>query len=297
MKNRVLIFVSLSFVFTLLVLSIISLIAGGWVFTSIRSVLYKSSPELCEMLSDTSLYKEEVDLSFLKNNPILTVGFGNNCSIGAKSFEERVETEKEFNYYVFDGNKIHLMCERVDNEGKTHFTYSREEKIFPYKSVFENVKMKTSTFGGHSVKWRWISDIYYGGAVQFICGKLCKIENVVVFDGEAHGGDTSVYLITNKGIFVRHYVRWTGEVYEMTEDQFRQYCRDEGKRASKEDELTSGSTAIPIDSTRNGLWGYSVVYRVLLPALVISAAITVYAVLEKRKKSTALQEEEPPTEE
>ncbi len=211
------------------------LTASASAFRSILDVLTERSDEHRERLKNEELYLKnmyldaeiQMNYSLIDDEPILLVfpfNWGHN---GRLTLENRMKVESqigELKYAAFGKESVYVV----------NVISSNVNKNYPDGAVFWSERFSTNLDETNkTIKLPpCLRDIMTGSAVQSFCGKICEIENVVMFDHRGGFDSITVYYETDKGTFVRCYptrkdeanAEFTMEDYQKIEQELYDFA-------------------------------------------------------------------------
>ncbi len=286
-KATIMITVSI-LVFLMLVPCVISLIAGGWVFTSVSDVLRRNNADIRSELRNTELYQDGMSITWVDDEAIVPVYSNSYADLPLEERLEKLGERSGYGTYISLGALPHGI-----HYGKNQET--GEEYIAPYGLLFS---ARWKLIGRKNIEiddviQPWLQRLLSGSSVQLIDGKLCKIEDVIVFvtpDRYESIFTMSVCLVTNKGTYYTN----SGWTYYMLDEEHAYYSgkADELQNELNSNLLTWSTGTIPImqaveKSERDkydAAWFVPVLLYQAYGFLWIFAVVTFYVIWCKRKE-------------
>jgi len=100
------------------------------------------------------------------------------------------------------------------------------EKIEQIGVGLENGEMKIGMVTPFEVIPTYLTDIQNMDVNTEICQTACTVEEIVCFNGLSSRDGVAVYLITDKGTFIKYYRNKTSNAVEFTEEDFKVYAKN-----------------------------------------------------------------------
>ena len=183
-----------------------------------------------ESLQDKNIYHETVSDLVIADQPIVKI------------------------YDEFYWNKSHLPLEDLldasKNEDSDYIIFDKSpmriRKAFT-GGIYNCVLL---TMSRESDDVNFINDIQNMEANTDILGQSCKISNIVVFDGYTSFSGAALYVISDKGVFVKYYKDQKDEGSWFKEDDYRNWAKEYYEYLTS-DEVNIGKNGEPMGGRTN----------------------------------------------